>query len=544
MIAVRGAAPLLLALVLAGCLPSQTAETPDRPPQPSALIEPESGSITQSTLRWALPAPVSLVPPFAVDQSSMTVTDALFDSLTSVDENGEPVGAAATTWRVNSRSTMWTFTLRTDGSYHDGTPVTADDFRRAWQEGIRTNTLSAHLRDVLGFEEFRSGEADDLTGIRVLGDRTLQVILARPRADFAVTVSHPSLAPVPPSAWEDIGSFSRRPIGNGPFTVVEDWTGEFVRARAADTWRPGDGGPHVDEVLFRFTDAASGFVAFQQGRVDIAEIPGGAIAAARTRYGDAVDGGGGVWTTTAPELYMLGMNTTKPPFDDVAVRRALSFAVDRSAIVDTMPDDNARIARSLAPETLPGSVPSTCSACLHAPGAAERVFEERGVRRLHLWVNSEGGHRDVAEALVDALAEVGVRLIIREVDFEEFVERIESGDAELFRYGWAAEHPSLEDMVAPLIRTSSGEMASGNPGRYTNPEVDALVDEALATTDEDERRDLLHAAERIAVGRDQSVIPLMFTRTRTIVADRVTGFELGPTGRVDLPTVQIDPAQE
>lgn len=537
---VRGAAWLLLALILTGCLSSQTSEEPERPSPSSSLIEPTPSAATQSSLRWALARPVTLVPTFAVDSSSLTVVDALFDSLTHVDEDGTPVPAAASSWRVNSRSTAWTFTLRPDASFHDGTPVTAEDFRRAWEEGVGNDSLSSHLRDVRGFEDFRAGRAARLDGVRAVGERSLQVLLERPRSDFAVVVAHPALAPVPASAWDDLGAFGRRPIGNGPFAITEDWTGDFIRARAAENWSNGDGtGPHIDEVLFRFTDAASGFVAFQQGRVDIADIPAGALTAARQRYGEADDMGGGVWTDEAAELYMLGMNTTKPPFDDVSVRRALSFAIDRTAIVDLVPDDNARVARSLAPATLPGAASSTCSTCLHAPGAAERVFEDREIRRLELWVNMEGAHREVADTIAEALDAVGVRLVIREVTFDTFVEAVESGEAELFRYGWAAEHPSLEDAIAPLIRTSTGTLQSGNPGRYTNSEVDALVDDALRTSDPAQRRELLHTAERIALGRQQAVIPLMFARERLIVAERVEGFGIGPTGRTDITALRL-----
>jgi oligopeptide transport system substrate-binding protein len=493
-------------------------------------------------LRWALPPPATLIPPLAADPESLTVVGALFDPLTRVDTDGIPSPLAASSWRSNEQATVWTFRLRAGAVFHDGSPVEATDVARSWEEGVRRGRLASHLQDVRGFSEVRAGDSEEFSGLLVQGSRTLQVFLDRPRADFAAVVAHPSLAPIPADAWADEQAFDRRPIGNGPFEVSEHGSGgSFVRARRASAWSNGRA-PMVDEVLFRFGDPASAFVAFQQGRVDIAEVPAGGVDAAREHFGDADErGGGGLYTGAASELYMLAMNTNEPPFDDVTVRRALSFALDRDALVELVPDQNAFPARSLAPPTVAGAQASPCSTCMHAPAPAARLFQETGVDRLELWIDTEGGHERIADEIAAALAEVGVTLTIRAEPFDEFVEAVDSGQARLFRYGWSAEHPTLDEMVVPLIRSSSGGVATGNPGGYANADVDAFLEQAQATTDLEARTGLLHSAENLALGREQAVVPLLFLRQRLAVGERVDGFAVGPTGRVDLTRVRVRP---
>lgn len=541
---------LSLTLALAGCL---TEELPADEPAPAAapLIEPEPGQDSElQTLRWALAPPSAVVPPLASDPSALTVAGALFDGLTRL-EAGEPVPAAAASWTSNSQGSVWTFVLRPDAVFHDGTPVTVSDVRFSWEEGIRRGRVAPHLEDVKGYDRLRGGEADELEGLHTRGPRTLHVVLEEPRADFAAVVAHPSLAPVPAAAWqEDEDAFRSRPIGNGPFEISEEWNdGGFLRARRSDVWENG-AAPAYDELLFRFTDASTGFVAFQQGRVDIAEVPAGALETAIDRFG-AADGGGdgarpgeGVLRDAAAKLYMLGMNIDEPPFDERAIRRALSSALDRDAIVERVPDANATPARSLGAPSVAGAGTSTCTTCRHAANTAQAAFEAHGIDRLELWINAEGGHEPIADKIAVALDEVGVRLDVRSVPFDEFTAAVESGEAGLFRYGWAAEHPTLEAAVVPLLRSGPRSLASGNPGGYANPDVESLLDEALSTGDAEERRELLIEAERLGVGLDQAVVPVMYTRHRLVVGERVEGFAVDATGRADLTSVRLSSDDE
>lgn len=534
-----------LCVVLASACTGPQGARDDEQADAAPLVPEDPGASLQDspeTLRWAIGAPSELVPPLAADQDSLTVVDAVFDGLTRLDADGRPRSGAAVRWTSNQRGDVWTILLRAGATFHDGSPVTAADVAFSWEEGVRRGRIAPHLQDVKGYEELRTGDADELEGLQVRGERLLQILLDRPRADLPVVLAHPSLAPVPADTYRaDPEGFAAHPVGNGPFALVEAWTpGQFVRLERAQDWRNGPA-PAVDELVYRITDTTTGYVAFQQGRVDIAQVPEGALSDAVATYGESVDGvsGPGVLRGTDAETYFLGMRHGQPPFDEVGVRRALSFALDREAITEQAPDGNAQVARGAAAPSLPGAQASACTTCTHAPTAAEHLFDEHGVTELELWVSSEGGHEAIADEIGDALAEVGVRLRVRSVEFDAFLDAVSSGQAELFRYGWSAEHPTLEDVLVPLLHSRSAGVATGNPGGYASAAVDDLLDEALATPDAEERAELLRQAETLAIGREQALVPVMSTRHRTVVSDRVERFVLDPTGRADVARVRL-----
>ncbi len=528
----RLGALLVLLLALVACRGEEEAAR-----EPLLDEPPEAGGPPATVLRWAVGEVEAIVPPLATSTDELRIADAVFDGLTRLDEDLEPAPALAEHWRHDARAKVWTFRIRPDATFHDGTPVTAADVRFTWEEGVREGRVAPHLRDVRGYEPLARGEADGLDGVLVHGERTLQVLLERPRADLAVVLAHPSLAPVPEATYRaDPEGFAGQPVGAGAYEVREPWSpGAFARLHR----REGRQGP--EEVLFRFTDPTTGYIAFQQGRVDLATVPEGALAEAEERYGLAEDGrtGPGVLGGEAAQVYLLGLRLDAPPFDETAVRRALSFAIDRDALVEGVADEAAAIARGLTPRSVPGGAASSCSTCLHAPNAAERVFAERGIDALELWIDRGGGHRLLAERLQADLAAVGVTLEVREVGTAELYDAIEDGRAALYRYGWTLEHPSPEDVVVPLLHSASAGLAGGNPGGFASEEVDDLIDEALATTDREERFALLRSAETLGLGREQATIPLLFPTGRLVVGERVEGFAAEPTGRADLERVDV-----
>ncbi len=540
-------------LLLAACsggeaaAPEQDTQS-DTTTSSAPLLDPETSDDTapaSGTLRWAIGPPDEIIPTLATTRDGLRVVDALFESLTRLDEDLEPLPGAASSWRSSPGADVWTFTLRPGATFHDGSPVTAADVKFAWEEAVRRGRIPPYLADVRGYDALVSGEADELDGVLARGERTLQLVLDRPRADLPVVVAHPSLAPIPQQQYErDPEAFAEEPIGNGPFRADEGWVRDrFVRLSVAQG--PPGSRATVDEVLFRVVDPASGYIAFQQGRVDIATVPDGALEDAIDRFGESIDGhtGPGVLRGEAGELSMLAMDVDAAPFDDVAVRRALSFAVDRQRLIDeVVPDGNAAPARGVASDRLPGGQVSACSTCLHAPDAAARIFSEQAVDSLTVWLDADGGRAEaVGERLTADFAEVGVALTVEQAPFGEVLEAIEDEQASLFGYGWVADHPTAEDMLVPLLSSASQGVATGNPGGYHNVEVDDLIDEALATSDAEERYALLREAETIAVGREQAVIPLFVPQHRLVVGERVGEFVLEPTGRADLTRVRIDP---
>jgi oligopeptide transport system substrate-binding protein len=178
-----------------------------------------------------------------------------------------------------------------------------------------------------------------------------------------------------------------------------------------------------------------------------------------------------------PTLYFLGFNVTQPPYDDPAVRRAVSLAIDRAALAEVV-GEGVVPADSLLSASLPNGQDGTCDACRHAPQEAAELLAERGVERLRLWFNRDGGHLPVARAIRADLAEVGVVLELssQAADLPSYLAELEDGVPGLFRFGWAPEHPVLDELLHPLFHSS--QIGRRNYFRYAAEDVDELIGSA------------------------------------------------------------------
>jgi ABC-type transport system substrate-binding protein len=535
----RLTAPLLLALLCA-CTPAdpQPRATPGTPTAAPVVVPTASPTSRDTTLRWAIGEPSTILPGDATTPDELLVVDALYDSLTTWDDQLVVRPAAALRWEPRHHGRVWRFYLRPSARFHDGTPVTAGHFRLAWDLTARDGRAHHHLQDVAGYAAVRAGRATSLAGLRVVDGTTLDVHLTRPVADFPTVVAHPALAPLR-SGFDD----TRRPIGNGPFRMAEAWAdGRFVRLRraAATATRPGIGEP-LDEIVFRFQDETSAYIAYEQERLDVSPVPAEALShdravISRTQRYD----GPGVLRGALPTTYFLWFNNGIAPFDDVRARRGISLALDRGRLADEVFDNSASPAAELVGPVVPGGRRRTCSDCVHRPDLAKELLRSGGVRRVALWVNRGGDHEDVADRVVADLAAVGVRVDVRRVSFRRFLTALRDGEPGLFRFGWTLDYPTLSNVVRPLFRSDALPATGGlNFGRYRSRRVDRLLARADRTVRQRTRNELLRQAEDVVLGRDQAIIPLLRLRRRTVVADRVLQLHYGPFGTADLSRVRV-----
>ena len=511
------------------------------PPSASSGVTPTAAASettpTGDTLRWAVAEPASIEPTTVVDDAGLVIVDSLFDSLTRVDADGRVRPSAAVRWRTPNRGRRWRFTLRSGARYHDGTPVRAEDFAQTWALSVRQGLTGSHLQDVEGYRAVRAGRASTLSGVRAIDRRTLEVVMQRPSMDLPSIVAHPSLAPLPPEGRTDPDAFAGQPIGNGPYRIAERWRrGPFIRVERDTAWHNG---PHVRsdaqvrEILFRLLNRDAAYVGFQQGRIDVSGLPAGALQQATRTYGDAEDGAGpGVVDVPLPSLYFLGMRLDRAPWDVAEVRRALSRAIDRRALVEAQGDLALDPARWIVPPALsPRRGTAVCETCLHMPSLAEAAFAAAGVSEITLTIDAGGAHDRVARRIRTDLRQVGVDVTVRELPFEEYLAAVEDGALALYRFGWHAQYASPAAMLEPIIRSGApAERGDGaNYGGYADDRVDRLLDRARTARSEQRRRRLWARAEDRALA-DQAIVPLFAFRERTVLSDRVQGLEITPWG--------------
>lgn len=512
--------------------------------------EPTAADRRGGSLRVALQGdPAAIDPALLTDSGGELVADAVFDSLVALDEDLEAVPAAASDWRMDDDGRTYTFRLRAGARFHDGEPVTAEDFVRAFQRivaagGEERSFVAGLLAPVAGFAgAVRDGQP--LSGVTAVDPETLRIRLRRPDADFLTVLSHPALGPVPATAVSDPTRFAEQPVGNGPFVVDQPWEhDQFIRLRRFDQHRRP---PLLDEVVFQIYPGDAGAVQqyeeFQEGGLDVSRVP------PTTLRDLAVSDGGDAGPLRGPGLiddpsltvYFYGLDVARPPMDDPALRRAVSLAVDREAVTEQLLRGTRRPAMGIVPPAIPGARTRPCDHCRHDPEAARAALERARAdgpvdQPLQLLHNAGRAHEAIAELVARQLrSTLGVTVQVSARDGEDYLADLRAGEADLFRFGWQAPVPTMGAVLEPLF-TSDGEH---NLVGYADPEVDRTARRARAELDAAARRRLWQRVEQ-AVLDDVAVVPLFVYRHDLVVAEQVRDFRLQPGGAMNLDQVWLE----
>jgi oligopeptide transport system substrate-binding protein len=535
---------ILSVFSVSGCA-KKAAEKPGTP----AADEPVKGG---EMVFGDLSEPAYIDPYNAQESNGIQVVQSVFDSLTKFDpiDTTKLYPAAAESWEPNADATVWTFKLRAGAKFHDGTPVTAGDFVYAWNRIASTKTvntvtgkpdpsgISYHLSAVKGYDEVQAGTATEMSGVKAIDDTTLEVTMAYPFADFEFVAAHPALAPVPKAAVEggvDYNgtkvAYGDMPIGNGPFKMAEPWKhNEYVRvARNDDYW--GDKAL-LDTVLFKiFKDTNTEYLEFEAGNLDFSIIGEGQIAQAKAKYGEAPDGytgepGKQCILGAQSGVYYANFLTTDPVIKNVDLRRAISLAINRQAISDTVFDGTRTPADNFVPPGIAGYEAGVWVDSKYDVEAAKAALEKagypggKGCPELKLWFNVDGGHQPVWELVQSDLKAIGIpSKLSPTADFATYLKELDAGKVQVGRLGWLSDYPTADNYLYSMFYSKSGD----NKSKYNNPAVDKALVEARAITDTAARVAAYQEINK-TIQADMPVAPIMFYRHHNVTSDRLHGF--------------------
>jgi len=539
------AASLLATVALGGCAPQATEpETPEA-----------SGPTAGGMMSFYIGEPAYIDPYNAQETEGMQVTQSIFDSLTTFADLDptQVLPAAAESWESNADATVWTFKLNPNGKFADGTPVTAKDFIYAWNrianpETLNTATgkpdpsiISYHLGFIQGFDDVSSGKATEMSGLKAIDDTTLEVTLSQSFADFEYVVAHPSLAPVPQALVEkgvefngETVAYGEMPVGNGPFKMSEPWShNQFIKVERNDNY-VGEAAL-LDGVEFRiFKDPETAYTEFEAGNLDFTQIGEGKIQDAVAKYGESADGytvspGKQVLLGAESSTYYLILNNENEFLKNKDLRRAISLAVNRQAICDTVFEGTREPADSILPPGIAGYKPGAWPDSKYDMEAAKQALVDagfpagEGLPTFKLSFNSGGGHEKIMELVQSDLTAIGIKTEFESADFPVYLKQLDEGNHEIARLGWVADYPIAYNFHYALFDSNSGD----NKALYKNPAVDAAIAEGQTITD---------SAARIAkyeeidatIGADVPLAPLMFYKHHHVGSDRINDFVFTP----------------
>lgn len=510
-------------------LPSGGASgTEASPPAPGGFTEEDD------VLNVATRQPSTLDPMRIQDPGSVLVARQLYEGLTRWDPiQQKVVPAAAQSWDVGGGGRVFTFHLRQGMTFHDGSPVTAGDFRFAFDRIAKKDNASdlAYTLDrVQGFPEANSvGSTDHLSGVAAPDDLTLKITLSEPFVGMPAVLTHPGLVPLPAKAVARYDDFLAKPVGNGPFQMAEEWVpGEPVILEDFPGFVET---PSLDGIRFiPSPDAAAAWPLFVDERIDVAEVPSGQFDAARETFGDA---------GYKPFLagYYFGLNLRSKQLDSVRIRKAISRAIDRREIAETVYKGNMQLPRGIVPTGVPGFQENVCiTLCRYSPDIAKRVVGDvpPKARRLSIQFNREDPHGQVARLVQKDLEAAGFRVSIEGLGFPRYLRLLRDGTQAVYRLGWIAEYPEADVFLSGLFESDSPDNHSG----FASARVDALLAKARRTTSEAVRAQTYVQAEKLIL-KSMPVVPIGSFVTHWAAQPWVDEIEFDVMGGFDAVEVSL-----
>jgi oligopeptide transport system substrate-binding protein len=494
-----------------------------------------------------------LVPGNTNETGGGKIIDALFSPLVEYDpQTAQPANMVAESIETTD-SRVYTIRLKDGWTFHDGTPVTAQSFVRAWNYVAYSpngQQNGAFFSQIQGYDQVHTEDPDgtggpqtapqpaaqEMSGLRVVDDRTFEVTLSAPFAVFPIMLGYRAFAPLPDAFFADPAAFEAHPIGNGPFRFVSRQPGVNVLVERNEQWA-GAPRPSISGVEFRFYESAeAAYADVVANNLDFIEvIPPSGLA-------------GNLYQTDLANRSVsrtfLGVQRLGFPFYDARyqnpqLRQAISMAIDREQINQRIFGGTRPPADGLVAPDVPGRVANQCGElCTYQPERARQMFEATGYQGpIELTSNADSGNAEWMQATCVSISNaLGVQCNFVPVPtFGEHRSAINARQlTRIYRSSWVADYPSIENFLNPLYRTGGAT----NDGEYSNPAVDALLARADAAPSIEEGNTLYQEAERMII-QDMPAIPVYFQSFQAGWSERMQNVTVTPFRELDLEGVTV-----
>ena len=477
------------------------------------------------------PNPETLDPALnsAVDGGNMLIT--LFETLLIIDQDNKVQPGQAEKYEVSPDGLTWTFTMRDGLKWSDGTELNAKDFEYTFKRIADTNVAAPYAETVIGMIEGYKDAIDsknpEKLNVKASDDgKTLTIKLASPCSYFDKIVAFGTMSPVQKATVEKNGdSWATKPetyVCNGPYTITEWTPSEKIVCKKNENYKGGwDSSKIVNDKLtfLLLEDSSASYTAYTGGTAQlIKDVPTEEIPTLKKDKKDEFN--------VDPILgtYYLSMNLNKAPFNNKNVRKALSLAIDRDYVANTVMQGTYSPAYNYVgtgvDDVDPGKFLENSKA---ANGGKPYISEDykanleeakkalaeagypegKGFPTITYSTNDTGYHKAVAEYLQQVYKDLGITMNIDIVDWSSFTPKRRAGEYEMARNGWVMDYNDASNMIE-LFVSSNGN----NDGKYNNPAFDKAMNDSKVA-DKTAHFAALHEAEKI-VSEDYGFIPVAY----------------------------------
>ena len=472
-------------------------------------------------------SPANLDPRVGTDAQSERIDELIFDALLRRDDHFNVVPGLAEKWEMPDPLT-YAFHLRHGVRFHDGRALTSKDVKWTFDSLLNGSIRSAKASS---YKNVASVDAPD--------DWTVVFHLKAPYVSFPWNVSEGAIGILPAGSGPEA---SRHPIGTGPFRFVSQEQDKDVVLERYPEYHGTQ--PKIARVRFAVVpDATTRILELRKGSADVALNAFTADAVETIRQQGELK----VQQTQGTIYAYIGMNLRDPILKDVRVRQALAYAIDRESLAKYLWRDEVRLADSILPPQH-WAYSGAGTKYVLDPAKARELLDQAGYRpgqngiRFHLVMktSTEESTRLFAAVLQQQLRDVGIALELRSFEPATFLSDIAKGEFQIFSLRWIGgnEDPDIFDFV---FNSAKAPPKGSNRGFYRNPQVDALIAQGLAETDQTKRMRIYAELQRI-VAEDLPYINLWYYDNVLVHSKRMADIALSPSGNYNfLKTAALNP---
>ena len=472
------------------CAPSADLTFDDRPPQGGTLVR-------------LFADPPTLDPHLMGDVTSSVIGGEVFGGLVTLSLDYQPVLDLAETCSISEDGLVYTFVLRENAKFHDGKAVTAHDIKWSIERATDPNTLSptadTYLGDIVGAKDKLEGNATEVSGVRVVDDRTVEFTIDAAKSYFLAKLTYPTAYVVDREQVNDDGTWLEEPNGTGPFKLATYEIGELIVLERNENYHLGP--PHVESVRM-ILSGGSAMIMYENDEIHLTGVglddlprlldPNDALHPQLHRSPQDFD------------VFYIGLNVDEPPFDDVNVRQALNYAIDLESIAENVLDGRVSPATGVIPPGFPSYTGSLRSYHFNPDLARELLQESKYADALasgdfpRITLTISGSFGAAIPTYLEVILEqwrqeLGIEVDIQQTEWATFLQDVNDKKYQMFSLGWIADYPDPQNFLDVLLHSES----QSNHTNYGNPEVDRLLEEARTERDRGRRFELYNQIEQM-----------------------------------------------
>ena len=526
--------------------PAETAAATETAEQPKESTAEES-SKTQTRLAdnqiFILPGgePPTLDPHLSGDAASAEYVVEIYSGLMAYDRELNLIPDVAESYEVSDDGTVYTFKLRDNAVFQDGKAITTEDFKwsleRACDPATGSTTADTYLGDIIGCRAKLQGEADEVEGVQVVDDSTLEITIDEPKGFFLAKMTYPTAYVLDQENVSSGPEWFLEPNGSGPFKLASFDEGIIILEKNDNFYREPK--PILERVAYLINAPINDMNGYEDSLAPLGlpDVTYDVIPLSVSQLSRATDPNNPLskeyYSTPDLNVSYLGFNVDKPPFDDPKIRQAFNLALDKRRMVKLVFQDTVPVANGIVPPTMPNYQNPDLSDYEFDPERALALVAESSygdtseLPEITLHVSGSGGSvGPIIESIVESYKQnLGIEVAVEQTPWPDFLAELNKPDPsfQMYQLGWIADYPDPQNFLEVLFHSESAQ----NHGGYSNPEVDAILDQARGTQDPDERLALYQQAEQMIL-EDAAWVPLFFSVENWLVKPHVRGFEIPP----------------